>query len=132
MASEKRSRAALPRFAAWCHSWCVSSASAGGGGCSSAPRTARGRETAIGVGESVGGSLMRDGELAPVVACETDSELDPELGCQRRFTLDVTDERERHASVRGEAIAVAPLRQRRNGRLTLVNEGLTEYEWDGM
>jgi hypothetical protein len=83
-------------------------------------------------GESVGGFLMRDGELAPVLACETESELDPELGCQRRFALDVTDERGRHASVRGEAIAVAPLRQRRDGRLTLVNEVLTEYDWDGM
>jgi hypothetical protein len=26
---------------------------------------------------------------------------------------------------------VAPLRQRRDGRLTHVNEGLTEYEWEG-
>ena len=84
-----------------------------------------------GGGESVGGFLMREGELAPVVACDTESELDPELGCQRRFALAVSDELDRTASVRGEAISVAPLRQRRAGRLTHVNEALTEYEWDG-
>ena len=28
-------------------------------------------------------------------------------------------------------MSVAPLRQRRDGRLTLVNEGLTRLSWDG-
>jgi hypothetical protein len=27
---------------------------------------------------------------------------------------------------------VAPLRQRRDGRLTHVNEALTDYEWEGL
>jgi hypothetical protein len=31
----------------------------------------------------------------------------------------------------GEAVSVAPLRQRREGRLTHVNEGLTRLRWDG-
>ncbi len=31
----------------------------------------------------------------------------------------------------GKALEVAPLRQRRDGRVTQVNEGLTEYHWDG-
>ena len=84
-----------------------------------------------GGGETVGGCLMRAGRLAPVVAGETDSELDPELGCQRRFTARARDELGRDVELRGEAVSVAPLRQRRDGRLTLVNEGLTRLRWDG-
>jgi hypothetical protein len=84
-----------------------------------------------GGGETVGGCLMRDGELAPIVAGSTDSELDPELGCQRRFTARASDELGREAELHGEAVSVAPLRQRRDGRLTLVNEGLTRLSWDG-
>ena len=37
----------------------------------------------------------------------------------------------REAVLEGEAISVAPLRQRRDGRLTVVNEGLTRLRWDG-
>lgn len=81
-------------------------------------------------GETVGGCLMRDGRLAPIVAGDTDSELDPELGCQRRFTARGRDELGREVELRGEALSVAPLRQRRDGRLTLVNEGLTRLDWD--
>jgi hypothetical protein len=82
-------------------------------------------------GETAGGCLMSGGTLAPIVACETESELDPELGCQRRFTARVRDELGREAVLEGEAVSVAPLRQRRDGRLTHVNEGLTRLRWDG-
>jgi hypothetical protein len=82
-------------------------------------------------GETAGGCLMRDGTAAPIVACDTESELDPELGCRRRFTARARDELGRDAVLEGEAVSVAPLRQRRDGRLTLVNEGLTRLRWDG-
>jgi hypothetical protein len=82
-------------------------------------------------GETVGGCLMLDGRLAPVVTGETDSELHPELGCQRSFTARARDELGRETELRGEAVSVAPLRQRRDGRLTLVNEGLTRLSWEG-
>src|SRR4051794_30309496 len=82
-------------------------------------------------GETAGGYLMRDGTLAPIVACRTESELDPELRCQRSFTAHATDAEGRDAVLRGRALEVAPLRQRRDGLLTQVNEGLTEYEWEG-
>jgi hypothetical protein len=82
-------------------------------------------------GESAGGYLRRDGVLAPIVACETESELDPELGCQRSFVARAEDERGRTTVLSGRALEVAPLRQRREGRLTLVNEALTEYRWEG-
>ena len=74
---------------------------------------------------------MRDGVLAPIESCETVSELDPELGCQRSFTARARDAEGRETTLQGRAIEVAPLRQRRDGRLTHVNEGLTEYEWEG-
>jgi hypothetical protein len=82
-------------------------------------------------GETAGGFLMLDGELAPIVACETESEMDAELGCQRRFRARARDELGRETLVTGEALEVAPLRQRRDGRVTLVNEALTEYRWEG-
>jgi hypothetical protein len=82
-------------------------------------------------GEVAGGFLMRDGVVAPIEACETTSELDPELGCQRSFVARARDASGRETTLSGRAIEVAPLRQRRDGRLTHVNEGLTEYEWEG-
>jgi hypothetical protein len=82
-------------------------------------------------GETAGGFMMRDGLLSPIVACETSSELDPALGCQRRFSAHARDEAGRETVIEGRAIEVAPLRQRRQNRLTLVNEGLTEYRWEG-
>jgi hypothetical protein len=82
-------------------------------------------------GEIAGGFLMREGVLAPIEACETDSELDPELGCQRTFVARARDAAGRETTLSGRAIEVAPLRQRRDGRLTHVNEGLTEYDWEG-
>jgi hypothetical protein len=82
-------------------------------------------------GEVAGGFLMRDGVLAPIASCETESELDPELGCQRSFTARARDAEGRATTLSGRAVEVAPLRQRRDGRLTHVNEGLTEYEWEG-
>jgi hypothetical protein len=82
-------------------------------------------------GETAGGFMMRDGEIAPIVACETASELDPELGAQRSFTAHATDALGRRTTLAGRALEVAPLRQRRGGRLTHVNEALTDYEWEG-
>jgi hypothetical protein len=81
--------------------------------------------------ESAGGFMMRDGVIAPIASCDTDSELDPELGTQRAFTAHATDARGRATTLAGRALEVAPLRQRRDGRLTHVNEALTQYEWEG-
>jgi hypothetical protein len=82
-------------------------------------------------GESAGGYLMRDGVLAPIVSGETESQLDPELGCQKSFRASARDEQGRETLLEGTALEVAPLRQRRGGRLTQVNEALTEYSWEG-
>ena len=82
-------------------------------------------------GETAGGFMMRDGEIAPIASCDTESELDPELGAQRSFTAKAVDALGRETTLRGRALEVAPLRQRRDGRLTHVNEALTDYEWEG-
>ena len=81
--------------------------------------------------ETAGGFMMRDGEIAAIASCETTSELDPELGCQRSFVARATDALGRETVLEGRAVEVAPLRQRRDGRLTHINEGLTEYRWEG-
>jgi hypothetical protein len=82
-------------------------------------------------GETAGGFMMRDGEIAAIASCETDSELDPRLGAQRSFTARATDALGRRTVLTGRALEVAPLRQRREGLLTHVNEALTDYEWEG-
>jgi hypothetical protein len=82
-------------------------------------------------GETAGGYLMRDGVVAPIEECETESELDPELGCQRSFVARARDSEGRTTTLAGRAVEVAPLRQKRDGRITHVNEALTEYEWEG-
>jgi hypothetical protein len=84
-----------------------------------------------GGGETAGGLVMLDGVASEVATCETESELDPELGCQRRFVARATDALGRQVTLEGDAFSVAPLRQRRDGRLTLVNEGRTRLRWDG-
>jgi len=83
-----------------------------------------------GGGEAAGGFVMRKGEIAPVASCDTDSELDMRHGWQRRFEARVTDDLGRETVLHGEALEVAPLRQRRAGRVTFVNEALTEYRWE--
>ena len=80
-------------------------------------------------GERAGGVLMLDGESAPIASCETEAETDPATGAQRRFVAHARDELGREAVLTGEAISVVPLRQRRDGRLTLVNEALTRLSW---
>jgi hypothetical protein len=74
--------------------------------------------------EVVGGCLMLGGELSPIVTGHTE-------GTQRDFVAHATDALGRTATLRGAAISVAPLRQRRGERLTTVNEGLTRLEWLG-
>ena len=74
--------------------------------------------------EVVGGCLMLGGELSPLVSGRTE-------GTQRDFVAHATDALGRTATLRGAAISVAPLRQRRGERLTTVNEGLTRQEWLG-
>lgn len=75
-------------------------------------------------GETAGGCLMQDGVLAPIVAAQVE-------GDQRSFTASATDTAGRAVLLRGTGVSVVPLRQRRDGRVTLVNEGLTRLEWDG-
>jgi hypothetical protein len=74
-------------------------------------------------GATVGGCLMLDGELAQIVEGSVEGE-------QASYVARATDAVGREATLRGEGISIAPLRQRRDGRLTLVNEALTRLRWD--
>ena len=49
----------------------------------------------------------------------------------RRSRARARDALGRETTLAGRALEVAPLRQRRDGRLTHVNEALTEYDWEG-
>ena len=75
--------------------------------------------------------MMRDGEIAPIVVVRDGVRAGPGAGLPAL----VHGPRHRRARARddthGRALEVAPLRQRRDGRLTHVNEALTEYEWEG-
>jgi hypothetical protein len=75
-------------------------------------------------GATVGGCLMLGGELAAIVEGAVDGE-------QSDFTARATDALGRSALLQGRGVSIAPLRQRRDGRLTLVNEALTRLRWDG-
>ena len=74
-------------------------------------------------GEVAGGFLMRDGVVAPIDACETSpSSTRSSAASARSWRAPATRRAARRRSA-AAAIEVAPLRQRRDGRLTLVNEG---------
>jgi hypothetical protein len=67
---------------------------------------------------------MLGGELAPVRSGAID-------GGQDAFTAHATDALGREVRFEGGAVGVAPLRQRRDGRVTRVDEALTRLTWDG-
>jgi hypothetical protein len=77
-----------------------------------------------GGGESAGGCVMLEGAISAVQSASVQ-------GDQRGFVADVADGAGRAIRLEGGATSVVPLRQRRDGRLTLVNEGLTRVAWDG-
>jgi hypothetical protein len=74
-------------------------------------------------GATVGGCLMLDGELAQIVDGAVEGE-------QTDYVARATDALGREALLRGKGVSIAPLRQRRDGRLTHVNEALTRLRWD--
>lgn len=74
-------------------------------------------------GETAGGCLMLDGTLAALAAATVE-------GDQRGYVARGRDTLGRTAELHGAATSVAPLRQKRDGRLTSVNEGLTRLRWD--
>lgn len=77
---------------------------------------------------AVGGWLMRDGVVHRVEGIDMDFHLRGDPPMQDWFRLRLLGRGgEDLAEVTGDALAVAPLRQRRDGRVTYVNEGWTRY-----
>ena len=75
-------------------------------------------------GSTAGGCVMLGGELAPVASGSID-------GGQDAFTATAVDALGREVRFEGGAVGIAPLRQKRDGRVTQVNEALTRLHWDG-
>jgi len=82
-------------------------------------------------GVDVGGWVLQDGWLSPVEQCSWSSKMDEAHDWQRGLIIDVVDVAGRSVRLEGEALAVAPLRQRRRELVTCINEALTRYTLDG-
>jgi hypothetical protein len=77
-----------------------------------------------------GGVLLEKGSYTPIVDAEIRTETaGDDLYHDRIRCLARTAERE--VEVIGTVRSLIPLRHRRDGRMTRISEGLTEYRWDG-
>ena len=76
------------------------------------------------------GMLLADGEYEPIVDARIETEWSGEhndhaaLRCRARTA-------NRELEIEGSVRSLIPLRHRRDGELTRIGEGLTEYRWDG-
>ena len=76
------------------------------------------------------GVLFEDGGYTPIVDAELSTETSGEDRYHERIRcLARTDERE--VEITGSVRSLIPLRHRREGLMTRISEGLTEYRWDG-
>lgn len=76
------------------------------------------------------GVLLEDGAYTPIVDAELSTATRGEeryhdrIRCRARTA-------EREVEISGEVRSLIPLRHRREGRMTRIGEGLTEYRWEG-
>jgi hypothetical protein len=77
------------------------------------------------------GWIFRDGRNVSVRRIELATETEPGSYVQRRLRLVLTDAEARRHEIEGELLHVAPLPNVRNGRATMVCEGLARYRYEG-
>ena len=77
------------------------------------------------------GWVWKDGEHASVRDWDVRTELEEDGITQRVVHLRVTDKRDRVHELRGDLLRVMPLPSERDGKKTLVNEGLTRWSYEG-
>lgn len=77
------------------------------------------------------GWVWRDGEHASVTDWSVRTELEDDGTTHRTTHLAVTDRRDRVHELRGDLLRVAPHRTERDGRVTLLNEGLARWTYEG-
>jgi hypothetical protein len=76
-----------------------------------------------------GGVIVRDGELEPIRSAEVDSELEENGLYHRAVTARIeTASGEKHV-ITGAVTGFIPLRNRREGLVTHIGEGMTEWKW---
>jgi hypothetical protein len=77
------------------------------------------------------GWIYRDGRNVSVRGLELRTETEPGSCIQKTLELTLTDAESRRHVIAGELLNVAPLPQSRNGRKTLVCEGLARFRYEG-
>ncbi len=77
-----------------------------------------------------GGVLLEAGAYTPIVDAEIRTETVGEDRYHDRIRC-LARTAEREVEVTGKVRSLIPLRHRRDGRMTRISEGLTEYRWDG-
>lgn len=76
------------------------------------------------------GVLFEKGAYTPIVDAELETEtmdgdsIHHRLVCRARTA-------EREVEIKGSVLSMIPLRNRRDGQVTRISEGLTEYSWEG-
>jgi hypothetical protein len=77
------------------------------------------------------GWVYRDGRNVSVRRLELETETEPGSYIQKKLRLTLTDAESRRHVIDGELLEVAPLPQSRNGRRTVVCEGLARFCYEG-
>ena len=84
------------------------------------------------VGDLHRGWVWRDGAHASVKEWDVKTELADDGLTHRVTMVRVTDKLDRVHELRGELLRVAPVRHDRDGRVTVINEGLAAWSCDGL
>ncbi|HVP05132.1 MAG TPA: hypothetical protein VMT90_05600 [Dehalococcoidia bacterium] len=77
---------------------------------------------------SEAGVVIRDGVLERIVHLNIDSQFDEDRPFHRSMTADLELESGEHVALEGRVLGFIPLRNRREGHVTHIGEGMTEYK----
>jgi hypothetical protein len=73
------------------------------------------------------GVVIRDGEIQPITKVAIDTKFDADQPFHRSMTADLTLGSGENVQVKGRVLGFIPLRNRREGHVTHIGEGMTEY-----
>jgi hypothetical protein len=76
-----------------------------------------------------GGVVFENGGYTPILDASLDTTWTPEFDQQELRCVARTPDRE--IEITGKVKSFVPLRNRREGKITRIGEGLTEYAWEG-
>jgi hypothetical protein len=74
-----------------------------------------------------GGVVIRDGKLERIVHLSLESQFDGDRPFHRSMVADLELESGEHVNLEGKVLGFIPLRNRREGMVTHIGEGMTEY-----